>query len=620
MNLLSVENLTVSFGDKLLFSDISFGISKGQKVALVAKNGSGKTTIFRCLAGLHTPDSGTITFRNDLRISYLDQNDDLPPETTVKEVVLGGMNSEMQAISRYHQYLEEKAAPEKIQQAFEAVERLNAWDVEHRVYEVLDHLSINIPEAQIGNLSGGQRKRVQLAKVLIEEPDFLLLDEPTNHLDLSMIEWLEQYLKNVPCTLLMITHDRYFLDNVCDEVLELADTNIYKYKGNFTYYLEQKSLREELREVNMEKAQRFLKQELEWIRRQPKARGTKSKARTEAFHTLKAETTRINNNDELDLEVNFNRLGSKIIEFHNVSKSYGDKKLISRFDYAVKRNEKIGFVGPNGSGKTTLLRMISGEEKPDTGKIVIGDTVEMGYYKQSSFEFTDEQRVIEAITEVADVIPLKGGRKLSAAQLLERFQFNRKMHYQPIEKLSGGEKKRLALCRVLMRNPNVLMLDEPTNDLDIYTLSALEDYLMQFQGCVIVISHDRYFIDKVANQLFVFEGHGKLKNFPGNYSHYIAWKHEQDQQKKAQEKPVEKQTKPTPVKTEKTKLSYKEKLEYENLELEIEKLESRKAELEQSIQSVQDHEELTRQSEELAVVLKSIDEKTERWLELSELV
>ncbi len=618
MNLLSVENLSVSFGDRQLFSNINFGISKGQKVALVAKNGSGKTTLFRCLAGLHTPDSGTVTFRSDQRLSYLDQNDDLAPVTTVKDVVLGGMASEMQALSRYHQYLEEKASSEKVQQAFEAVERLNAWNVEHRVHEVLDHLGINFPEAEIGSLSGGQRKRVQLAKVLIEEPDFILLDEPTNHLDLSMIEWLEQYLKNVPCTLMMITHDRYFLENVCDEVLELADTSMYRYKGSFSYYLEQKALREELREVNMEKAQQFLKNELEWIRKQPKARGTKSKARVEAFHNLKSATTRTGGDDELELEVNFNRLGTKIIEFHHVSKAYGEKVLVKKFDYTVKRNEKIGFVGPNGSGKTTLLRMISGEETPDTGKIIIGETVEMGYYRQSSFEFTDDQRVIEAITEVADVIPLKGGRKLSAAQLLERFQFNRKMHYQPIEKLSGGEKKRLALCRVLMRNPNVLMLDEPTNDLDIYTLSALEDYLTQFQGCVIVISHDRYFIDKVANQLFVFEGDGKLKNFPGNYSRYITWKQEQDAEKRAVKKPAAKSVKKESEKPEKTKLSYKERLEYERLEKEIEELENRKSELEQTIQSTEDHEVLIQQSEELAKVLESIDAKTERWMLLSE--
>ena len=621
MNLLSVENLTVSFGENMLFSDITFGISKGQKVALVAKNGSGKTTLFRCLAGLHTPDSGNVTFRNDIRVSYLDQNDGLALDATVKDVVLAGMNSEMQAITHYNQCLAEKASQEKIQQAYDTVERLNAWDVEHRVYEVLDHLQINIPEAIISTLSGGQRKRVQLAKVLIEEPDFLLLDEPTNHLDLVMIEWLEQYLKTVPCTLLMVTHDRYFLDNVCDEVLELANSNIYKYKGNFTYYLEPKALREELQSVNMEKAQSFLKKELEWIRKQPRARGTKSKARTEAFHTLKAETGRVQTDDELELEVNFNRLGTKIIEFHKVSKAYGDKVLINKFEYAVKRGEKIGFVGPNGSGKTTLLKLISGEEEPDSGKIVIGETVEMGYYRQSSFEFSDTQRVIEAITEVAEVIPLKGGRKMSASNLLERFQFNKKMHYQLIEKLSGGEKKRLALCRVLMRNPNVLLLDEPTNDLDIYTLSALEDYLVQFQGCVIVISHDRYFIDKVVDHLYVFEGQGKLKDFPGNYSRYIDWRNQQEQERKAAAKPAAKTTPKTEAsKSEKTKLSYKEKLEYEKLEKDIEELEGRREKLETSLLQITDHEELMKTSEEIGQVISEIDRKTERWIELSELV
>lgn len=620
MNLLSVEDLTISFGDKLLFSDLTFGISKGQKVALVAKNGSGKTTLFRCLAGLQTPDSGTVTFRGDIRVSYLDQTDDLDGELTVKGVVLGGVESELQAVSHYQRCIDDQASPDAVQQAFDTVERLNAWNLEHRVYEVLDHLGINIPESQIKTLSGGQRKRVQLAKVLIESPDFLLLDEPTNHLDLVMIEWLEEYLRNVPCTLLMVTHDRYFLDRVCDEVLEMADTNLYKYKGNFTYYLEQKALREELDSTTGEKNQRFLKKELEWIRRQPKARGTKSKARTEAFHTLKSANEAGPVDDDLMLEVSFNRIGTKIIEFHNVSKSYGDKTLIKGYTYAVKRDEKIGFVGPNGSGKTTLLRMISGEEQPDTGKVVIGETVELGYFRQNHFEFTDDQRVIEAITEIADVIPLKGGRKLSAAQLLERFQFDRKKQYQLIAKLSGGEKKRLALCRVLMRNPNVLMLDEPTNDLDIYTLGVLEDYLIQFKGVVIVISHDRYFIDKVTNHLYVFEGQGKLKDFPGNYSQYIAQREERDKKQKASAKPenTKQATKSKPA--EKTKLSYKEKREYGLLEGDIAKLESRKSKLEELIQNAADHEKLMEHSEEMGRVIEAIDQKTERWLELSEWV
>lgn len=620
MNLLSVENLTVSFGERTLFSDLTFGISKGQKVALVAKNGTGKTTLFRCLAGLQMPNSGTVTFRNDIRVGFLNQDDDLPESQSVRDAVLGGMESEMQAISHYNQCLANGASPDQVQHAFDTVERLNAWDIEHRVDEVLGHLGVDDPDALIGRLSGGQRKRVQLARVLIESPDFLLLDEPTNHLDVKMIEWLENYLSASACTLLMVTHDRYFLDRVCDEVLELANTNIYKYKGNFTYYLEQKTLREEIESANLEKTKSFLKKELEWIRKQPKARGTKSKARTEAFHETKAEAQRGPQDEELQLEVSFNRLGTKTIEFHNVSKSFGDLHLIKNFTYAVKRDEKIGFVGPNGSGKTTLLRMISHELEPDTGKVVIGETVELGYYRQSHFEFSDDMRVIEAITEVAEVIPLKGGRKLTASQLLERFQFNRKMHYQMVGQLSGGEKKRLALCRVLMRNPNVLMLDEPTNDLDIYTMSALEDYLTQFKGVVIVISHDRYFIDKVVNHLYVFEGLGKMKDFPGNYSQYLAWKEGENQKEKAAQKAsavnAAKKDKP---KSDKKKLSYKEQREYEMLEVEIEKLEARKIELEQLITLANDHEELLSHSEEIAEVIKQIDQKSERWLELSEL-
>ncbi len=620
MNLLSVENLTVSFGERTLFSELTFGISKGQKVALVAKNGTGKTTLFRCLTGLHIPNSGTVTFRNDIRVGFLNQDDDLPETQSVKDAVLGGMESEMQAISHYNRCLTDGASQDQVQQAFDTVERLNAWDIEHRVDEVLNHLGVNEPDALIGKLSGGQRKRVQLARVLIESPDFLLLDEPTNHLDMRMIEWLENYLSTSSSTLLMVTHDRYFLDRVCDEVLELANTNIYKYKGNFTYYLEQKALREEVESANLDKTKSFLKKELEWIRKQPKARGTKSKARTEAFHETKAEAQRGPQDEELNLEVSFNRLGTKVIEFHNVSKSFDDLQLIKNFTYAVKRDEKLGFVGPNGSGKTTLLRMISGDLTPDTGKVVIGETVELGYYRQSHFEFTDDQRVIEAITEIAEVVPLKGGRKLTATQLLERFQFNRKTHYQMVGQLSGGEKKRLALCRTLMRNPNVLMLDEPTNDLDIYTMSALEDYLVQFKGVVIVISHDRYFIDKVVDHLYVFEGQGQMKDFPGNYTQYIAWKENQIQQVKADAKSNQndssKREKP---KSDKKKLSYKEQREYDQIEGQIEKLENRKGELEQLISKENDHEKLTEFSEEMADLLKKIDHKTERWIELSEL-
>ncbi len=624
MNLLSVENLAISFGERTLFSGLTFGVAKGNKVALVAKNGSGKTTLMRCLAGKMAPHEGTVTYRKDIRVGFLSQDDDLAPELRIRDVVLAGRNSEMQALSHYNHCLQSGASAEQVQAAFEAVERLNAWDVEHQVQEVLNRLGMQNPEATIGTLSGGQRKRVQLARVLIENPDLLLLDEPTNHLDLAMIEWLEEYLHSTSCTLLMVTHDRYFLDRVCDEVLELADGQMYKFKGNFSYYLEQKALREEWQAVNMEKTQRFLKKELEWIRRQPQARGTKSKARTEAFYDKKSDAqSRSTHDDELHLEVNFNRLGTKIIEFHNVSKSYGDKLLIKGFTYTMKRNEKVGIAGPNGTGKTTLLRMITGEEQPDTGKIVLGETVEIGYYRQSHFEFSDEQKVIDAITEVAEIIPLKGGRKLTAAQLLERFQFNRSMHYQFIAKLSGGEKKRLALCRVLMRNPNVLILDEPTNDLDIYTLSVLEDYLQQFQGVVIVISHDRYFIDKVVDHLFVFRGKGLIKDFPGNYTRFLEWDKQEQQaeaSRSAAQKAAQSANTATPKKndTPKTKLSYKEKLEFERLEEEIAQLESRKAELESLLANENDHEALMKLSEELGTTMDDIDTKTMRWLELSE--
>lgn len=624
MNYLSVENCTKSYGDRIIFDAISFGINQGQKVAIVAKNGAGKTTLLRSIVGKEIPDEGNIVFRKDIRIAFMEQSEELNPEHTILEEVFSHDLPELNAVKEYNQAMASKDE-EAIQATFEKLSELNAWDIEVRVEQILSVLKLVDTKLKIENLSGGQKKRVALAKVLIAEPDFLILDEPTNHLDLDMIEWLEDYLSKSKATILMVTHDRYFLEVVCDTILELDNKTLYRYQGNFSYFLEKKAEREEQLEATIDKARNQFRKELEWMRRQPKARGTKQKARIEAFHDTKKVAHQRIDKDEMDIPVKMERLGSKILELHHIGKAFGEKKILNDFSYNFKRQERVGIVGNNGTGKSTFLNMILEKEAVDKGKIVVGETVVFGYYNQEQLQVEDDKKVIDVIRDVAEYIPLEKGRQLSAAQFLEKFLFPRDMHYNFVHKLSGGEKRRLKLMTVLMKNPNFLILDEPTNDLDIFVMGVLEEYLRSFEGCLIVVSHDRYFMDKMVDHLFVFEGNGEIKDIIGNYSEYRIQQKATISQQRADEKKEEIQQQPeiiTPSEPkEKRKLSYKEQKEYETLETEIEQLEQRKEALAAILSSSESsNAQLMEAGEELTKVVASIDEKSNRWLELAEFV
>lgn len=619
MNFLSVESVTKSYGDRVLFSDVSFGIDQGQKVAIVAKNGAGKTTLLNCLMGKESTDSGNIVFRNDIQVAFMEQAESLPLNKTIYEVIYDHANPKLRLIKRYNDALE-KNDEKALSNLFQELTDLDAWDLESQVKQFLSVFKLEDVKQEIASLSGGQKKRITLIKVLLSDADFLLLDEPTNHLDLDMIEWLESYLSNSKSTLLMVTHDRYFLEVVCDTILELANETLYKYKGNFSYYLEKKAEREEQLQSTVEKARNTFRKELDWIRRQPKARGTKQKARIDSFHEVKKVATTNLSESELDLPVKMERLGSKIVEFHKVSKAFDSKKILTSFSYNVQRKERLGIVGKNGTGKTTFLKMMMGETPVDSGKIVIGDTVVFGHFSQELKEVDPDYKVIDVVKEVAEFIPLEKGKQLSAAQLLERFLFPRSMHYNFVRKLSGGERRRLKLLRVLMSNPNYLILDEPTNDLDIFAMAVLEEYLRGFQGCLIVVSHDRYFMDKMVDHLFVFESEGVIIDIIGNYTTYrknqkstIKTKSKTQFAQKDQNVEVQFKAK------EKVKLSFKEKLEYETLERDIEKLESDKREMTASLsQGNLNGAEVLELGEQLAKVVELIELKTNRWLELSE--
>ncbi len=623
MNYLSVENLTKSFGERVLFADLTFGIDQGQKVAIIAKNGSGKTTLLRCLMDFEQYDSGRIVFRNDIRVAFMEQTELMNPDQTILEAVFDHDLPELKLIKEYNIAMDnndEKA----LEHLYQEITEMNAWDIEVKVQQILSVLKLQDTSQLVGSLSGGQKKRVALAKVLLSEADFLFLDEPTNHLDLDMIEWLEAYLATSKSTILMVTHDRYFLEVVCDTIFELADQTIYKYKGNFSYYLEKKAEREDQLQSTIEKAKNTFKKELEWIRRQPKARGVKQKARVDAFQDIKKTALQNTDEDELELPVKMERLGSKIVEFHKVGKNFGEKKILEDFTYNVQRLERLGIVGNNGTGKTTFLKMLLGEEPTDKGKIVIGETVVFGYYSQDLIKVPDDFKVIDVVKEVAEYIPLEKGRQLSAAQLLERFLFSRDMHYNFVHKLSGGEKRRLKLLRVLMSNPNFLILDEPTNDLDIFAMSVLEDYLRNFQGCLIVVSHDRYFMDKMVDHLFVFEGEGKIKDIVGNYTDFRKKQIQDKRDEKSnlaqaqiqQEKQVVIEKK---VEVEKRKLSYKEKEEFKKIEKELEILETEKATIVEQLSSGKlNNKEVYDLGIKLGKITENIDSITVRWIELAE--
>jgi len=628
MNLLSVENLTKSYGDKQLFTGISFGIEHGQRVALVARNGAGKSTLLRILQGDDVADAGLVTFRNEVRISFLEQEPVFNQDETVYKALFNSGNEMQKAISSYEIALEKHsedpspANQKLLEVAMQQVEAQDAWNYEAKVKQVLSSLNIHHLEQKVGSLSGGERKRLALARVLIEEPQLLIMDEPTNHLDLDMIEWLENYFVRNDVSLLLVTHDRYFLDNVCTDILEIDNGKLYHYQGNYEYFIEKKAEREFNEGKELEKARNLYRRELEWVRKMPRARGTKSKSRVDAFNKLNDSLAGRKKQQELQLSVKMNRIGGKILELKKVSKSFGGKTILKGFDYTFKKGERIGISGKNGVGKTTFLNIITGAEQPDSGKINVGETIIFGYYSQKGMLLKEDKRVIEVIKEVGDYIPMGDGSKLSASQLLQLFQFQPEMQYTYVSRLSGGEKKRLYLLTVLMKNPNFLILDEPTNDLDLITLSTLEQFLLDFQGCLMIVSHDRYFMDKLADELFVLTGNGDVKIFAGTYTEY----RELEKEKEKEETKTEAKKAADIVKAEqvvadgKRKLSNKEKFEFQNLDKEIDALEKKKAALVEKLSSgITGHEELQKLSSELGAITKQLDDKQLRWLELSEL-
>ena len=623
MNLLSVENITKTFGARVIFKDLTFGVDQGQKVAIVAKNGSGKTTLLRCLIGADQVDDGRIVFRNGYRVAFMEQSENLDETHSIMEEVFSHDLPELQAVKAYNIAMlsgDEKA----IGDSFEAITELNAWDTENKVHQILASLKLEDTTQLISNLSGGQKKRVALAKVLIGEPDFLILDEPTNHLDLDMIEWLEEYLSKSKSTILMVTHDRYFLEVVCDTILEMEDQTIYKYKGNFSYYLEKKAERQEQLGSTIDKARNTMRKELDWIRRQPKARGTKQKARVDSFQDLKAVASQNINEDELEIPIKMERLGSKIVEIHKMNKAFGDKKIINDLSYVFKRQERVGIVGNNGTGKSTFLNMIQGFEELDKGTVSVGDTVVFGYFNQELIQVDEDKKVIDVIRDIAEYIPLEKGKTMTAATFLEKFLFPRDMQYNYVYKLSGGEKRRLKLMTVLMKNPNFLILDEPTNDLDIFVMSVLEDYLRNFQGCLIVVSHDRYFMDKMVDHLFVFDGSGEIKDTFGNYTIYrqkIAQQLKDDRKAASEPKAVEVVKQVVVEKSvEKRKMNFKEKVEFKNMESEIEKLETEKALLTDKLSDASlSNADLMNAGNRLSEVIKELEAKSDRWLELADM-
>ena len=624
---LQVEGLTRRVGDRVLFENLSLGIAEGQRVGLIAKNGTGKTTLLNILCGLDSYDEGSVVFKRDLRVGYLQQSPVYPPDLTIMEACFWHGNSVTSLIKEYEQCMQTPGNP-GLEELLDRMDQEKAWDYESRAKQILSKLKIFDFDQKIRHLSGGQLKRVALANILITEPDLLILDEPTNHLDLDMIEWLEKYLSRSSLTLLMVTHDRYFLDRVCTEIFELDNEQIYTYKGSYSYYLEKRQERIDAMNAEIARANNLYRTELDWMRRMPCARGHKARYRQEAFYELEKVAKRRMNEKSVSLEVKSSYIGSKIFEAEYISKSFGpDKVILKDFFYTFSRYEKMGIVGNNGTGKSTFIKMLLGEVKPDSGRIVVGETVQFGYYSQEGSQFDDQMKVIDVVRNVAEYVDLGGGRHLSAMQFLQHFMFSPKQQQSYVYKLSGGEKRRLHLCTVLMRNPNFLILDEPTNDLDIVTLQILEEYLQNFKGCVIVVSHDRYFMDKVVDHLLVFNGQGDVKDFPGNYSQYREWKDEQDQLKREEEKQQrEKEAKEAPKpaaarnqNTEKKRLTYKEKLEFAQLEKDIVALEEEKKQIEEALcGGTISVEEITALSKRLPELNDELDEKSMRWLELSE--
>nr|WP_321355710.1 ABC-F family ATP-binding cassette domain-containing protein [uncultured Draconibacterium sp.] len=621
---LQAENLSKRWGELMLFEDISFTVFEGAKVALIAKNGTGKSTLLDLLAGKDSPDEGVITLTNDVKMGYFEQIPDLNPSNTVIEEVFESDNEKIKTVKAFELAVSHNKQDE-ITAISAKMDELNAWAVEVEIKQILTELKINFLEQRVSELSGGQQKRLALAKVLINQPDLVILDEPTNHLDLEMIEWLEAYLEKTKSTLLMVTHDRYFLDRVCNEIIEMEDNQIYRYQGNYSYFLEKRDERIAMQQASITKAKNLMRTEIEWMRRMPKARSHKAKYRIDAFQDLKDKATQNIREDKVEMNVKSARLGKKIVELEHVSKSFPGVKLIEDFSYKFQRFEKVGIVGKNGTGKSTFLNLLTQSLTLDSGAIEIGQTIKFGYYRQEGIAFDPQEKVIEAVQKIAEFIHFEDGSKMSATQMLTRFLFPPETQYNYIEKLSGGEQRRLYLCTVLMQNPNFLILDEPTNDLDIMTLNVLEDYLQSFAGCVVVVSHDRFFMDKIVDHLFVFEGEGVISDFPGNYTVYRNKVEEEELQKakvevkKKAEAKAQSRASAKPAQTKK-KLSYNEKREFEQLENEIPELELQKEELENLMNSGElPHDELYKKSLELEKIKNLLDEKELRWLELSEL-
>jgi ABC transport system ATP-binding/permease protein len=620
-SLLQTHNISKRYGVNLLFEGINLSIDEGDKIALIAKNGTGKSTLLKILAGLETVDEGEISSKQSLRLGYLPQDIILNPEKTILDAVLNLDSPTTNAVRDYETAMK-TGSPEILQKAIDLMDSLNAWDLELKMKQILSSLKIDQTKGKLGELSGGQQKRVALSAVLLEDPDFLILDEPTNHLDLSMIEWLEQFLIQSGKTLLMVTHDRYFLDRVCNVIIEIDDNAMYTYQGNYSYYLEKRQERKENQLAVAEKATNLLRSESEWMRRMPKARGTKAKFRIDNYYELKKQA-QVRRETALQIAIPSKRLGNKVFDIYNLSKAYGDIKLIYDFSYKFAPFEKIGIVGDNGSGKSTFLNILTGLVKQDSGRIEMGQTVNLSYYHQSGMNFNEDDRIIDAVTKIAESVNLDKDKVFSAQQFLQYFMFPIPKQQQRIADLSGGEKRRLYLCTVLMTRPNFLILDEPTNDLDIITLQVLEDYLEQFDGCVLIVSHDRFFMDKIVDHIFAFDGNGNVKDFPGNYSVYRSKMDEIEQSRKnsvsgKNDDVLKKDSKKSNVNYE-NRLSYKEKMEFEKLEIEIEALTEAKSEIEKQLNSGSlSADELHHKYIQFSEISQNLDEKEFRWLELSE--